>query len=163
MSLPTELSLVKTDSGYKLSFHLLTEFLSYRQLYKESGKGEKTFETELEGTAVEITLNWKAQEIGYTKLIIGDTAVTVNFDKGNIEFVNSQIYSEVIVVPFDKKESLNLDFIIDQEVIEFLGNNGLIYGAVETEENVLRKNFVMESAVEIESMRFYEITTKELF
>ncbi len=163
MSLPTQLSLVKTDSGYKLSFHLLKEFLSYRQLYKELEKGEKTFETELKGTAVEITLNWKAQEIGYTKLIIGDTAVTVNFDKGNIEFLNSKIYSEVIVVPFDKKESLNLDFIIDQEVIEFLGNNGLIYGAVETEENVLRKNFVMESAVELESMRFYEITTKELF
>ena len=48
-------------------------------------------------------------------------------------------------------------FIIDQEVIEFLGNDGVIYGAVETEENILRKEIVIESTVELESMRLYEI------
>lgn len=43
------------------------------------------------------------------------------------------------------------------EVIEFFGNGGVIYGAVETEENVLRKSFVMESATEPESMKLYDI------
>ena len=61
-------------------------------------------------------------------------------------------------IPFNNVyKSLNLDFIIDQEVIEFLGNDGVIYGAVETEENILRKEIVIESTVELESMRLYEI------
>lgn len=111
----------------------------------------------LKGTPVEIAFDWKAQETGYTKLLIGNTAVAVNFDKGDIKFVNPQIYSEAIIIPFHKKKSLNLDFIIDQEVIEFLGNDGVIYGTVETEENILRKEIVIESTVELESMRLYEI------
>ncbi len=157
MSIPMELSLFKTDNRYKLRFHLPKEFLTYRQLCEKLGKGEKTFKTVLKGTPVEIAFDWKAQETGYTKLLIGNTAVTVNFDKGDIKFVNPQIYSEAIIIPFHKKKSLNLDFIIDQEVIEFLGNDGVIYGTVETEENILRKEIVIESTVELESMRLYEI------
>ncbi len=159
MSVPTELSLLKTDNGYKLHFHLTKEFLACRQLCGKLEKGGKFFETGLKGLPAEIIINWKAQETGYTKLLIGDTVVTVNFDKSSIEFVNPQIYSEAIVVPFDQKESLSLDFIMDQEVIEFFGNDGVICGAVETEENLLRKKFVMESAAELESMRVYEIVT----
>ena len=161
MSIPTELSLFKTDSQYKLRFRLSTEFLSYRQLWKELKKGEKTFEAMLSGTPAEITLNWKAQETGDTKLLIGETIVTVSFDRGNIEFVNPKVYSEMVVVPFEKKDSLSLDLIIDQEVIEFLGNDGVIYGAVETEENVLRKEIAIESTAEFESMRLYEIFRSE--
>lgn len=58
---------------------------------------------------------------------------------------------------FDKKEALNLDFVIDQEVIEFFGNDGVIYGAVETEENILRKKILIESEAEPEAMKLYEI------
>ncbi len=61
------------------------------------------------------------------------------------------------MILFDKKAPLNLDFVIDQEVIEFFGNNGVICGAVETEENVLRKNILIESELEPEVMKFYEI------
>lgn len=160
MSIPTELSLLKTNNGYKLRFRLPKELLAYRQLCKEMKKNEKTFNAVLNGKPAEITLNWKAQKTGYTKLLIGDTAVTVNFDKGNIEYVNPQIYTETITVPFDNNESIDLDFIIDQEVIEFWGNGGVICGAVETEENILRKEIVIESTAEIESMRLYEIITE---
>ena len=83
--------------------------------------------------------------------------ITVNFELGNIEFVNQQIYSEPIIISFHKNDSLNLDFIIDQEVIEFFGNNGIIYGAVETEENILRKKIVMDSVAELETMKLFEI------
>lgn len=160
MSIPMQLSLFKTNDSYQLRFHLPNEFLAYRQQWKELKNNEKTFQTMLKGTAAEITFNWKTQKTGYTKLLIGNTIITVNFDSGNITFVNAQIDSEAIVIPFNKKESLNLDFIIDQEVIEFLGNDGSIYGAVETEENILRKEIAIESTVELESVRFYEIVAK---
>lgn len=160
MSVPMELSLLKTGGGYQLRFHFPKELLAYRQLSKELEKGEKTFETKLTGAPAQISLHWETQETGDTKLLIGDTSVTVNFGKGNIEFVNPQIYTDAIVVSFDKTEALSLDFLIDQEVIEFLGNQGVIYGAVETEENVLRKKFILESAAKLESMRFYEIVAQ---
>lgn len=160
MSVPTELSLFKTNGGYRLRFQYIKELSARRQLRKELQEGEKTLETELGGTPAEITICFGVQETGDTKLSIGDTKITINFDKGNITFVNPQAYEEAIVVPFDKKEPLDLDLMIDQEVIEFLGNNGVIYGAVETEENILGKKLAMESAAELESMKLYEITTR---
>lgn len=160
MSIPMELSLLKTADNYQLQFHFPKEFFAYRQQYKELEKSEKTFKTVLKGTATEITLSWKAQETGYTKLLIGNTIITVNFDSGNITFVNTQIDSGTIVISFNKKESLNLDLVIDQEVIEFLGNDGILYGAVETEENILRKEIAIESTVEFESVRFYKIVVQ---
>lgn len=156
MSVPTELSLSKTHNGYQLRFRLPRELTAYRQLRRELEKGGKTLETELKGVPAEITLTWNVPETGYTKLLIGDTAVTVNFEKGSLSFVNPQVYPEAAVIPFDKKKSLNLDLIIDQEVIEFLGNDGVIYGAVETEENILGKKIIMESTAELASLRFYE-------
>lgn len=157
MSIPTELSLFKTNSKYQLRFHLPKEFLAYRHLCKELRKVDKKFEIKLKGSPAEITLDWKNQTTGFTKLSIGNTVITVNFELGNIEFVNQQIYSEPIIISFHKNDSLNLDFIIDQEVIEFFGNNGIIYGAVETEENILRKKIVMDSVAELETVKLFEI------
>lgn len=133
------------------------EFAAYRRLCAEWEKGGKTFETCLKGKPAEITLSWNVRESGYTKLWIGDTEITVSFDNGDIEFANPQMDSEAVMILFDKKAPLNLDFVIDQEVIEFFGNNGVICGAVETEENVLRKNILIESELEPEVMKFYEI------
>lgn len=160
MSIPTELSLLKTGSGYQLGFHLPKELLAYRQLRKELKRGEKAFQTVLNGIPVEAALSWKKQETGNARLKIGDTIVTVNFDTGSIAFVNPQPDAETMIIPFDKKESLSLSFIIDQEVIEFFGNAGVIYGAVETEENILRKEVEIESTAELESMQLYEIITE---
>ncbi len=157
MTVPAELSLFKTGSGYNMCFHLPREFAAYRRLCAEWEKGGKTFETCLKGKPAEITLSWNVRESGYTKLWIGDTEITVSFDNGDIEFANPQMDSEAVMILFDKKAPLNLDFVIDQEVIEFFGNNGVIYGAVETEENVLRKNILIESELEPEVMKFYEI------
>lgn len=157
MSLPMELSLVKEESGCRLCFHFPRELLSYRRLCKGWEQGSNSFEAGFDGVPAEITLSFRAQETKDAKLRIGDTSVTVNFAKGTLEFVNPQVSSEAVIVAFDNKEPLNLDFIIDQEAIEFLGNNGVIYGAVETEENVLGKKFVMESAAGLESMKLYKI------
>lgn len=157
MSLPMELSLLKTDDRYRLRFQLPKEFLAYRQLRKELTVGEKSFETALKGRAAELVLCWNAQGSEAAELCIGDTKVTIDFGRGCMEFVNLQVDAKTIVVPFEKRETFTLDVIIDQEVIEFLGNDGAIYGAVETEENILRKKVVLESAAALTSLRFYEI------
>lgn len=80
-----------------------------------------------------------------------------DFGEGCLTFTNPQVEAETIIVPFDQKETLTLDLIIDQEITGFLGNDGAIYGAVETEENILRKKVIMESGMEIASVTFYEI------
>lgn len=155
MSIPSELSLSKTDSGYKMRFQLPGEFLKRRRLWRELGKSAEAFEISLKGMPAEMVLNWKPLETGAAKLRIGDTEITVDFDRGIIAFANPQIYPEPKAAAFDQKESL--DLIIDQEVIEFYGNGGILYGAVETEENLLRKKIAVESMAGLESMRLYEI------
>lgn len=157
MSLPMELSLWKKKGSYQMRFHLPKEFLAYRRLCCAPVEGVKKFEIELKGRATEILFCWNAQDGGVTRLWIGSTEVTLDFDEGCLTFGNPQVDAETIVVPFDKKESLTLDLIIDQEVIEFLGNDGAIYGAVETEENILQKKVVMESGAELASMTCYEL------
>lgn len=160
MSIPTELSLVRKNDGYRLRFCLPQEFLAYRKLWKEGEKGCRGLEAVLRGVPVDIILAWKARETGSAKIRIGDTDIAVDFDRGEITFANPQVYSEAIVVPFDKAEGLKLEFIVDQEVIEFLGNDGVICGAVETEENILRKKFVLESDGGLEAMKMYEIEVR---
>ena len=157
MSIPTELSLVKYDSAYKIRFQLPAEFEPYRQLCIELEKSGRNLDTRLAGTASEIALVWKPQETGSTELWIGNTAVTVDFGAGRVEIKNPPIYAESVVIPFDTGKTLTLDFIIDQEVIEVFGNGGVIYGALETEENILQKKIRLESTVEIESMKLYEL------
>lgn len=157
MSLPMELSLWKKDGRCQLRFHLPKEFLACRQLCCAPVEGVKRFETELKGRAAELLLCWNTQESGITKLWIGCTEITADFGEGCLTFTNPQIEAETIVVPFDQKVTLTLDLIIDQEIIEFLGNDGAIYGAVETEENILQKKVMVESGMEIASMTFYEL------
>ncbi len=87
---------------------------------------------------------------------IGDTSIAIDFGSGSITFANPQVYAEPIAVSFDRSKSLDLDLDIDQEVIEFFGDSGVLYGAVETEENILRKKFTLASTAEIASLRLYE-------
>lgn len=158
MSLPAELSLLKRGNSYKIRFSLPKEFRACRQLCIELEGGKKALKTRLEGTAAEVMLSWKPQEAGFTKLQIGNTSFTVCFDKGQMEIRNTKASDEnITVIPFDRNEALDLDFVIDQEVIEFFGDNGVICGAVETEENILRKEIALESTAETEVVKMYEI------
>lgn len=160
MSLPMELSLLKSKEDYRLRFQLTKEFLAYQQLRQELVLTGQNTEWVLNGISAQITITSEQRNSGGIQLNIGDTHILICFDDGTMTFSNPQVYSEKIVVPFDKTEALNLDFIIDQEVIEFLGNNGLIYGAVETEENILRKKITMTSDSESAFVKFFEIVTK---
>ena len=160
MSLPMELSLLKRKDDYRLRFQLTKEFLAYRQLRQEIVLNEKKSEWVLNGISAEITITSEKRNSGEIQLDIGDTHIIICFDNGTMIFSNPQVYSEKIVVSFDITEALDLNFIIDQEMIEFLGNNGLIYGTVETEENILRKKITMISDNESAFVKFFEIVTK---
>lgn len=157
MSIPTELSLIKKDLDYVICFQLPREFEKYRRLCAELEDGKRYFETRLSGAPVEFVLEWAPSKIGVTRISIGDTLIVVCFEKGVIEVQNEQIYSEKITVPFDKEDVLSLDLVLDQEVIEFFGNDGMIYGAVETEENVLGTTILLESDVEMDSVKMYDL------
>jgi len=156
MTIPAELSLVRDNDSYKMRFCLPKELLAYRQLSSTLAESERTFETTLCGKPIEVSLNWSAQETGSAQMRIGDTSIAVDFGIGSITFANPQVYAEPIVVSFDRSRSLDLDLVIDQEVIEFFGDSGVLYGAVETEENILRKKFTLASTAEIASLRLYE-------
>ena len=157
MSLPAELSLVKQGENYRIRFQPVSEFYTYRQFGGELKKNRHTAEIELTGTPMEVTIVWKPQKEGRTKLSIGSTIITIDFNNGIMEFRNPQIDSDTIVVPFDRQRQWKLDLVIDQEVIEFYGDDGVVYGAVETEENVLRRKLLLESTVEMDSVKWYEL------
>lgn len=158
MTIPAELSLVRDNDSYKMRFCLPKELLAYRQLSSTLAENERTFETTLCGKPIEVSLNWSAQETGSAQMRIGDTSIAIDFGSGSITFANPQVYAEPIAVSFDRSKSLDLDLdlVIDQEVIEFFGDSGVLYGAVETEENILRKKFTLASTAEIASLRLYE-------
>ena len=155
MSLPAELSLKKIKDKYKICFNLPKEFDSYRHLSAELTEKTENFETQLAGTPREITLEYTAQSRGITKLSVGDTVFVIDFDKGNLSVSKSAIYEEGYVIPFDNSEGFNLDLIVDQEIIEFYGNDGMIYGAVETEEDILSQKVVLETTAEIKALKVF--------
>ena len=157
MSLPTELSLVRQNKEYCIKFHLPEEFKYYRKLRAEYENVEKEAAVEFKGAASEIDIRWKQQERGKTILKIGSTDFTVDFSKEIITIKNPEVYDDEKKIPFTAENGLTLDIIADQEVIEFFGNNGIIYGAVETEENLLGKSAYLTSSAQIETVKIYEL------
>ncbi len=146
MALPAELSLVKTETGYKIKFRPIRELEDL----------EKT-QSSLQGVPVEVKVSWDEKAQGQTKLLLGSTTILTDFERGVIEFTNSVSCDETISVAFDREKPLSIRFIIDREVIEFWGNGGLIYGAVETEENILSKTFLVETTAEIQRIEWSEL------
>ena len=70
---------------------------------------------------------------------------------------NQGTHSETVTISFDSDSPFDMDIVVDQGVIEFYGSDGVIYGAIEPEENILHKKFALESEVEIEVVQIYEI------
>ena len=74
-----------------------------------------------------------------------------------MEILHPGNHPETVAVSFEPKKAFDMDWIIDQGVIEFYGNDCLIYGAVEPEENILHKSLVLEVDAELETMQIYTI------
>ena len=56
-------------------------------------------------------------------------------------------HKKTIVISFEKEKEFSLKVIIDSGIMEFFGNDGTIYAAVEAEEEVLQKPVRIEENV----------------
>lgn len=157
MSIPAELSLVKQNNTYNIKFQPVRELQPYCCPARNLGSGKRNTHLSLTGAPVDVTLSWKPQNTGTTKLMLGNYEITIDFVRETIIFYDLKKHADTARIPFCCNEHLTLRFIIDQEVVEFWGNDGIIYGAVEVEENILRKKLSVESTAEIDSMKCCEI------
>ncbi len=152
MSLPAEVSLVKMGKDYRLRLWPVRELAAWRQLDKKLGKGQKYTKIRLGGAPLEVDLAWDPQEKGRTKLCLANYEIIIDYPRETISFYELEKRRDMAAIFFRRTEALTLKLIIDQEVIEFYGNGGLIYGAVEMTENVLQKTLTMTSNMELKSM-----------
>ncbi len=159
MSLPMELSLVKKNNIYKMRFSPVRELDSFRQ----SSKIVEQKETEISfcGVPTEISVKWIPSKEGQTKFALGNVRINIDFSKEIIEIFEVSSHSEIAHIQFDTQVSFDLRLIIDQEVIEFLGDDGIIYAIVETEENILNKTLKISSSASIQMMEWCELRDPE--
>lgn len=154
MSLPAELSLARKDGQYRVRLLPVEELSALRQDIHELEPGKKQAQIPLSGSPAEVDISWEPQRRGQTKLALGNYEITVNFSRESICFCELEKHFDTANIPFNRKQPLTLKLVIDQEVIEFYGNDGIIYGAVEMEENILSRSLSMESSVPIHSMEW---------
>ena len=152
MSIPAEVSLVRDGEGYKVRLQPVRELAALRQERKELEKGCKHTGIGLGGVPLEADLAWDLLEKGQTKLHLGNYDIIVDHAEKVIRFYELEKHLDMAAVPFSRKDGLTLKLIVDQEVVEFYGNDGMIYGAVEMKENILQETLTMDSDVELRSM-----------
>ncbi len=171
MSLPAELSLVKQGDSYRIKMQPVRELRSLRGPWRElvmekaekegarrrSGAPFERLSLPLQGTPAELAIRWAPQNKGKTRLLLGNYEIVVNFARETISFCDQEKHFDTAIIPFCPRNPMSLTLILDQEVIEFFGNDGIIYGAVETGENVLRKVLTVESDVPIDSIGWWEL------
>ena len=131
------------NGHYHLKFQPVREIQTVLGPVNQLEKGKSHTQLLLNGTPLDVRISWKSQKKGTTKLFLGNYEIIVDFVRETIRF--------------NHNENLDLRLIIDQEVLEFFGNHGIIYGAVEMEENILRSTLTVESNAEIASMEWREI------
>lgn len=122
MSIPTELSLMKVDGGWKMCFRPVREiwkrFSKYREHTVENGK----VAVPMGGKPVIAVINWKSGEkhivkVGATEMEVGDSAQP-------------------------------LTLIVDHGIVEYFGDGGTVYGSMEAEEDVLSGEITVGSDAE---------------
>lgn len=157
MAIPAELSLAKEAEGYRLMLQPVRELEEARRLCGQAEPGQKSVRIRMDGTPLEVAVSWKARNVGRTKLCFGKTLAVIDFESGSMEIENPETAAKKITVPIPQEGPLCLDFIVDQEVIEFYGNGGRFYGAVETEENVLQRDVTLETTAELTEMKWFAL------
>lgn len=131
MSLPTELSLVKEGSDYKICFAPAKELENLETEWYDNLKNKIS----PEGQACKIVLTPEAGTKGEWRLTIGSLRLTADFYSNilSIEDIETHVYYMRERISTEQE----ISFIFDQEVIEVFAENGKVYGAAETEENIL--------------------------
>ena len=140
MSLPTELFLIKKDAQYIMGFRPAREISETMGAFQELSA--QTFCAE--GRAVCIQLETKGRTKGEWKLQMGSLLVTADFGNGIFNILNQETHLDIANACFDRDKPQQIMMIIDQEVIEFFGEDGTIYGIAETEEDILGKTWELK-------------------
>ena len=156
MSIPTELALKKTDKSYRMCFRPVRELESYRGKENSLETDPEVIQLNLQGRPVQIDFSWDAPEEGRTKAVIQNIEMTADFNSGCLRFQDRNTGEEISYITLRKGEKTTLSLIIDQEVIEFFGNDGTIYGMAETEENVLKEKLCITMDAHKTSVTWYE-------
>lgn len=144
MAVPAEISLVKENGKYKMKFRPVKELeqkVKTREILCEEGK---SFEIPLNSRAAALNFGWKKNS-GGTTITAGGISACVNFSEGTVSLENKKRSEKPVVISFEKEKEFSLKVIIDSGVLEFFGNDGTIYAAVEAEEEVLQKTVVVKT------------------
>ena len=156
MSLPAQLSLVKCEDVYRIRFTLPEALEQYLRQKTQISARKQEQEVRLNGRAAMLALRWRVQNTGIARVKIGTVVFEVNFEKEQLAVHTAVGKTQDICVRFDNSQPFDLKLVIDQGIIEFYGNGGLIYSAVEPEENILGKAIVISTEPETESICLYE-------
>lgn len=158
MALPAELGLRKLDEGYQICFQPVKEIQNIREMVGniELSNERNSTEVVFAGEALEVDLTWEAPKGGQTKLFAGETELMVDFEENKLFY--GAVEQELDLCG---EQLLNLKVLIDQEVIEFYGNDGTIYGAIEVEENLLGKSLRVENSTKLLRVEWYRLKMNE--
>lgn len=157
MALPAELSLRRLGDKYKIGFQPVRELQDIRHFTGrlKLAHEKRTSEIAFEGVPLEVDLSWEVGEAGKIRLLTGDTELVIDLE------ANLLLFGKDKESCLEDEQLRKLKLLIDQEVIEFYGNDGTIYGAIEVEENLLGKSLRVETTAELCHMEWYRLETNE--
>lgn len=109
----------------------------------------KQFSFEFHEKAAKLSLVWEQNSEKRACIYLKNIIIYIDFKKELISLEQmSKNISETIGI-FDHTKPFSLDLIIDQEIIEFYGADGTLYGALETDENILGYKLICESEAKL--------------
>lgn len=160
MSIPQELSLKKVKDEYMMQLKPVRELeqIEPKRVVLEDAK--EGFSFPLEGRALKLSLRWKQEEKRKACIYLKNIIIYIDFKKGMISLEQMSKNTPEMIGYFDNQKEFDLDLIIDQEIIEFYGADGIVYGAMETDENILGYKLICESEPELGKVEYcqYEKT-----
>ncbi len=152
MSIPEELTLKKVGDEYKMRIKPVRELEKTRQTKVEMEHIKDGFSFSLKERATRLSLCWPRENKKKACIYLKNIIIYIDFKKGMISLEQMSKNTPEMIGYFDNAKAFDLDLIIDQEVIEFYGADGVVYGAMETDENILGYKLICESEIEIEKV-----------
>lgn len=153
MGIPQVLTLKRTENGDRIAFHMPQEMEALRGKWAKL-QPEKDFA--IADEARELQLSWKPGTSGMADLTIGETVLHIDFEQGELSVDTSRLQEldTELRASFDTADGLTLQITIDQEMIDVLGQGGVICGTIETEENVLGKTVRLNTKEQPETFQW---------
>lgn len=153
MGLPMTLSLRDTKEGPRMVFDTVEELEGLRGDWEPFATDTSV---PMEGEARELNVSWAPGSTGQAELTVGETVIRVDLGAGELTVDSSRLMEQESQVRagFDPDPGFRLRVIVDQEMIELLGADGLICGTLETEENVLARSLSLHSEPPVKDCRW---------